>query len=147
MPLPWVSGEPGYGFGPAESAEPWLPQPPSFAALSVAAQQGALGSTPELYRQLLAERCRLGFGAGSFYFVDLRAAGLEADADSLIAFDVRTPHATTRVLVNFGPPVRLPGRAAVLLASDPRVGEALPTDTAVWIARPNSSRDSDSRGS
>ncbi len=47
VPLPWTTTGPSYGFG-ANGA--WLPQPPSFAAYAVEAQDGVEGSTLELYR-------------------------------------------------------------------------------------------------
>ncbi|GFJ91229.1 glycoside hydrolase family 13 protein [Phytohabitans rumicis] len=53
VPLPWDGTAPPYGFGPGGS---WLPAPPSWAGLSVAAQTGAPGSTLELYRAALRLR-------------------------------------------------------------------------------------------
>ncbi|MGW0468179.1 glycoside hydrolase family 13 protein [Streptomyces sp. NPDC003027] len=53
VPLPWTAEGPSFGFGPAGS---WLPQPPEWAALSVAAQSGVPGSTLELYRAALRLR-------------------------------------------------------------------------------------------
>jgi alpha-glucosidase len=55
VPIPWSGDEPPYGFGPA-GAPSWLPQPKSWAALSVEAQTGDPGSTLELYRAALALR-------------------------------------------------------------------------------------------
>lgn len=55
VPIPWSGTEPPYGFGP-EGAPAWLPQPDSWAELSVQAQTGKSGSTLELYRAALALR-------------------------------------------------------------------------------------------
>lgn len=132
VPIPWVSDAHGYGFGPAvvesavlgdaangpPGAEPWLPQPASFAALSVDVQQDDPTSTLELYRRLLAARRSLGLGRGSFSFVGA--------ADDVLEFEVRASQAAVRVLVNFGPPAPLPVGARVIIASDPSVGETLP---------------------
>ncbi|MEU8520278.1 glycoside hydrolase family 13 protein [Streptomyces sp. NPDC048577] len=53
VPLPWTAEGPSYGFGPAGS---WLPQPPEWGGLSVAAQTGDPASTLELYRAALRLR-------------------------------------------------------------------------------------------
>ena len=56
VPLPWTTTGPSYGFGAGGA---WLPQPTSFASYAVEAQDGAEGSTLELYRTALALRRRL----------------------------------------------------------------------------------------
>ncbi|WP_137989656.1 glycoside hydrolase family 13 protein [Streptomyces vilmorinianum] len=53
VPLPWTPDGPSYGFGPCGA---WLPQPPEWAALSVAAQHADPSSTLELYRHALRLR-------------------------------------------------------------------------------------------
>ncbi|WP_327291447.1 glycoside hydrolase family 13 protein [Streptomyces sp. NBC_01198] len=64
VPIPWSGAEPPYGFGPAGGPS-WLPQPPSWAGLSVEAQTGDPASTLELYRAALALRRELpALGAG-----------------------------------------------------------------------------------
>ena len=45
VPLPWSGAHPPYGFGP-DSSTPWLPQPPLWSELSVAAQQLRPGLDP-----------------------------------------------------------------------------------------------------
>ncbi|SHN32822.1 alpha-glucosidase [Actinacidiphila paucisporea] len=55
VPIPWSGTEPPYGFGPV-GAPTWLPQPDSWAGLSVQAQTGDPDSTLELYRAALAHR-------------------------------------------------------------------------------------------
>ncbi|MFE9337350.1 glycoside hydrolase family 13 protein [Streptomyces sp. NPDC007063] len=67
VPLPWAEertadGGTSFGFGGGSS---WLPQPPEWGALSVAAQTGDPDSTLELYRtalRLRRERPELGDG-------------------------------------------------------------------------------------
>ncbi|HEX5597747.1 MAG TPA: glycoside hydrolase family 13 protein [Micromonosporaceae bacterium] len=56
VPLPWGGELPPYSFGPEGCTESWLPAPATWAALSVAAQAGAPGSTLELYRAALRIR-------------------------------------------------------------------------------------------
>ncbi|MFJ6658765.1 alpha-amylase family glycosyl hydrolase [Streptomyces sp. NPDC091377] len=56
VPLPWTADGPSYGFGTGGA---WLPQPESFAAYAVAAQDGVAGSTLELYRTALRLRRKL----------------------------------------------------------------------------------------
>jgi alpha-glucosidase len=53
VPLPWEREGSSYGFGDAGS---WLPQPPGWGELSVAAQTGDPYSTLELYRTALRLR-------------------------------------------------------------------------------------------
>ena len=55
VPLPWSGSAPPYGFGPPGST-PWLPQPASWAALSVEAESGDPSSMLALYRAALALR-------------------------------------------------------------------------------------------
>jgi len=53
VPLPWHPGAPGFGFGPAGGAAPWLPQPAAWRQLAVAAQAEEPGSMPALYHAAL----------------------------------------------------------------------------------------------
>jgi alpha-glucosidase len=54
VPLPWSGSEPPFGFGPAGT--PWLPQPRSWAPVTVAAEDGDPSSTLSFYRQVLRIR-------------------------------------------------------------------------------------------
>ncbi|MEU5218571.1 glycoside hydrolase family 13 protein [Streptomyces sp. NPDC020807] len=56
VPIPWSGTEAPYGFGPADSAPTWLPQPDRWAELSVEAQSGDPRSVLELYRSALRLR-------------------------------------------------------------------------------------------
>ncbi|KRE53225.1 alpha-amylase [Arthrobacter sp. Soil736] len=84
VPLPWKSGEPGYGFADAYTggssdggsghrppSAPWLPQPESFRDLAADRQDGVEGSTLELYRSALSLRKSHGLGSGSFCWADM----------------------------------------------------------------------------
>jgi alpha-glucosidase len=55
VPIPWSGTTAPYGFGPAGGPS-WLPQPPSWASLSVAAQEGVAGPTLTMYHEALALR-------------------------------------------------------------------------------------------
>jgi len=127
VPLPWVAGEPGLGFGPG--GKTWLPQPAEYAALAADLQVGVDGSTLELYRALLTTRAERELGLGSLARVD----GLGEDIVAYVnrGLNDRFP---TLVLLNLGfEPARLPDGAEVLVASGELTADGLvPTDTAVW---------------
>ena len=105
---------------------PWLPQPPGWAALTVAAQQADPASTLALYRAALHLRRSL---------ADLRRPP-RSPGDPRRR---RRPRLRPRA----GVPLRRQplgrgrcrSRATVLLASGPCAG-ALPPDTAAWLSRP-----------
>lgn len=125
IPLPWVGGAPGNGFGPSERT--WLPQPDAYADLAANLQAGQPGSTLELYRTLLATRRELDLGVGALdwqqgYGEDVVAVVNERGTDRLL------------VLANLGDQaVPLPDGSEVVVASGPLTPEGLvPTDTTVW---------------
>ena len=125
VPLPWVAGAPGLGFGPTAST--WLPQPTSYDGYAVDRQEGVAGSTLELYRSLLTARRDHALGIGSLSFV-------EGYGDDVVAF-VNGGQARDRVLVvtNLGAtPVSLPPGAEVIVASVPLAAGKVPTDATVW---------------
>lgn len=53
VPIPWTTTGPSFGFG---GPAPWLPQPDSFSAFSVEAQDAAPDSTLNLYRAAIELR-------------------------------------------------------------------------------------------
>ncbi|MEH1125521.1 DUF3459 domain-containing protein [Micromonospora sp. CPCC 206061] len=115
VPIPWSGDTPPYGFGPA-GTRPWLPQPLSWAGLTVARQRADPGSTWSLY--VAALRLRKSF-------VDTPFRWLPAPP-GVLAF---ARGAELACAVNFGPdPAPLPGR--VLLTSGP--GGSLAPETAAW---------------
>jgi alpha-glucosidase len=128
VPIPWSGDATPYGFSEGSQAQPWLPQPPDWAAYTVAAQTGDADSMLELYRAALHQRRRLeALGEGILRWRDDLP-------DTVIAFD-REPGFTC--LVNFGPrDVALPMGTRVILASGHLTADGLlPAETSVWLAR------------
>jgi alpha-glucosidase len=124
VPLPWSGDRPPFGFA-ADGVVPWLPQPASWRDLTVAAQRDDPTSTLSLYRSALRLRRRLPGLAD-----DRPLTWVEA-GEGVLAFD-RGP--AFRCLVNFsGRPVALAGHGRPVLTSE-SVTEALPPDTAAWLA-------------
>jgi alpha-glucosidase len=138
VPLPWAAAEPGFGF--SATGATWLPQPASWAAYALDAQQGAAGSTYEMYRAALRLRRDLDLGSGSLAWAEL-PQGLDASVLALVNSGVL-------VLANLGStPVPLPAGATVLIASGPlttakatagvvvgqELGTLVPSDTTVWV--------------
>lgn len=134
VPLPWSGTQAPYGFGPDAGGPSWLPQPDSWAELSVEAQAGVEGSTLELYRSALATRREHASLRGG------ELAWLDAPA-GVLAF-LRTCGAGAPVVVTAnatGEHVRMDLPGALLLASSPVEVEdgqvVLPPDTTAWWAR------------
>ena len=126
VPMPWEGDAPGLGFGP--SASTWLPQPDSYRELAADRQRGVAGSTYELYRTALAERRRLGLGAGDLAWVDAYAHD-----PAVVAFR----NGDLLVMTNLGAaPVEVPAGYEVVVASGP-VTDGVPTDTTVWALPEN----------
>jgi len=126
--MPWEGDQPSYGFGPSDRT--WLPQPASYAELSVDRQLGTAGSTLELYRALLATRREHGLGAGSLSW-------LGGYPEEVVAF-VNEPATGERVLViaNLGEePVAVPRGSQILVSSSRLTPQGMvPTDTTVWLS-------------
>jgi alpha-glucosidase len=120
VPMPWTTGGPSYGFGAGAS---WLPQPASFAALSVEAQAEDQDSTLNLYRRAL--RLRRAVGAAG------ELAWNEGADPRLLDFT----SGPLRCLVNAGTEdVPLDPRPTPTLTSTalPPAAHVLPPDTAIW---------------
>jgi alpha-glucosidase len=77
VPIPWSGDQPPYGFGP-DGTVPWIPQPPDWASLTVAAQSADPGSTLAFYRSVLAMRREVAVDAGDE--VELLDAGQDVVA-------------------------------------------------------------------
>ncbi|MFG2296574.1 glycoside hydrolase family 13 protein [Streptomyces sp. NPDC048603] len=122
VPIPWSGTQAPYGFGTGGS---WLPQPDSWAELSVEAQTGDPSSTLELYRtalRLRRERPELGAGDGVEWLADAPAGVL-----SFRRGDVVCTANTT------GTAIRIPVPGEALLSSGaPAEDGLLPADTTVW---------------
>ena len=129
VPMPWSGDRPPFGFStpaiPGQiTAEPWLPQPAHWDALTAEAQHGRPGSLLTLYREALRlRRADPALGDGPLRWVE---AG-----EGVLAFD-RDPG--FRCVVNLsGAPVGLAPWGRVLLTSVPLDGWTLPPDAAAWL--------------
>ena len=124
VPLPWSGQAPPFGFGPAGSAEPWLPQPAAWAALTAEAEEDAPDSMLSLYRAALRLRRELLPGLGDLVWLD--------SPQDTLAFAV----GGVECWVSTGASdIRLPP-ARVLLCSGPDAVEGvLGPDSAVWLQR------------
>jgi alpha-glucosidase len=123
VPLPWSGDRPPFGFT-ADGVRPWLPQPGSWRALTVAAQRDDPASTLSLYRSALRLRRTLPGLADDepLTWCDL--------GDGVLAFD---RGGRFRCIVNLSHrPVPLAGQGEPVLTSA-SVAADLPTDTAVWL--------------
>ncbi|MFJ4165400.1 glycoside hydrolase family 13 protein [Microbacterium sp. NPDC089698] len=119
VPLPWSGTAPSYGFN--DTGASWLPQPAEWAEHARALEEGADGSTLELYKTLLRLRSERGLGSGSLVWEDL---GSDA-----VAFRRGDLH----VAANLGEtPLPLPAGAAVVVHSAPEAGTVLPANSAAW---------------
>ncbi|MGP3910723.1 glycoside hydrolase family 13 protein [Nonomuraea sp. 10N515B] len=110
VPLPWTRRDPEAGW-----ANPWLPIPAEWAELSVEAQEGAPGSTLELYRAAL--RLRRSFDGDLTWHDSPEGTLVFSRGDLVCAVNL------TETPVDFG----LDGE--VLLASN----EPGAADSAVWL--------------
>jgi alpha-glucosidase len=119
VPLPWEKGNESNGF--SQTGKAWLPQPVSYAELSRDQQEGATGSTLELYKQALQLRKELKLGEGSFDWIS---------KDSDLSYE----NGNVIVVHNFGTePVLLPeGRVLISSAPVTEDGHLMPNDTA-WV--------------
>jgi alpha-glucosidase len=119
VPLPWAGTSQPYGFGPPGS-RPWLPQPSSWARLSVEAQDADPGSTLAYYRQALRVRRAL---------APAEAIRWDSAPDDDVLVLQRSG---LRCMVNMGTTsVPLPP-GSVLIASGPLPAAELPPNCAVW---------------
>jgi len=134
VPIPWAADRPPYEFStpdgvtsPDGVTAPWLPQPLSWARLTVDAQTGAAGSTLELYRRALRVRAsHTALGDGTISWLDAPAG--------VLAFE-RDPGFVCMVNLS-ADPVPMPDAVTVLLASDALEPDGrLPAETAVWLSR------------
>lgn len=123
VPIPWTVGGTSFGFG---SDAAWLPQPPSFAGLSVEAQTGDPDSTLELHRSALRIRREQWVGDAPLEWSD-KFTRIEEQVICFRRGDVSC-------VVNFGDePVAMPS-GTVLLTSEPPTDDGyLPGPAAAWI--------------
>lgn len=129
IPMPWVGGEPAYGFGTAAGTDTWLPMPEIYGALAVDRQEGVADSTLEMYRTFL--RLRREHQLGSAHLTWVEGYGDDALALRLSHQDMA---GDVVVLTNFAAEaLELPAGATVLASSHRLPGTALPQDTTAWI--------------
>ncbi|WP_029288163.1 glycoside hydrolase family 13 protein [Cellulomonas sp. HZM] len=123
VPLPWSGPAAPFGFSPAGAEPTWLPQPASWAGLTVQAQSSDPASMLHLYRDVLARRrAEPSLGDGPMTWLD--------SDDEVLAF----ARGDIACVVNLGAEaVDLPEHSDLLLASAPLVAGKLPRDTAVWL--------------
>ncbi|GAB4048267.1 glycoside hydrolase family 13 protein [Catellatospora paridis] len=125
VPLPWSGQTKPYGFSPDQAvADPWLPQPASWAALSAAAQTGDRRSMLELYRRALhVRRTEPDLGDGPLKWLPA--------PDGVLHFQRGNGFAC---LVNLGDtPADLPPYEYLLLTSDPLEELKVAPNSAVWL--------------
>jgi alpha-glucosidase len=119
VPIPWTRDGESYGFGDDGS---WLPQPEGWGEWSVETQQGAAGSTLEMYRSALQLRRELFVGDEDLEWLEL--------GDEVLAFERGSG---AKCVVNFaGAPIDLPD-GEVVLVTEPLVEGRLPSEATAWI--------------
>ena len=123
VPLPWSGATPPFGFG---TGTPWLPQPPEWASLTVAAQRADPGSTLAMYRDALRLRRRLALGQGGMRWREAPAPGVLVFERPGLVCAVNTGEAPARVADGSAKPVLASGGM-------PEPG-LLPPDTTAWWA-------------
>ncbi|GGS86535.1 glycoside hydrolase family 13 protein [Streptomyces chromofuscus] len=122
VPLPWTTSGPSYGFGAGGA---WLPQPAGFASYAVEVQDGAEGSTLELYRTALRLRRKL-LESESLTWAD--------DTPPGVLHFVRSDG--WRCLANLSDrPVPLPPGEPLLSSAPLEPDGRLGPDTTVWLGR------------
>ncbi|WP_110944770.1 glycoside hydrolase family 13 protein [Streptomyces niger] len=131
VPLPWAREGASYGFGPGGT---WLPQPPVFAELSVAAQDGVEGSTLELYRTALRLRRELQGDESLEWLTPPDETATDGPAGDGTADLIHFARSTGwQCLANLSDrPVPLPA-GHLLLTSAPLTDGLLPPDTTTWL--------------
>jgi alpha-glucosidase len=127
VPVPWTTDPAGtHGFSPA-GAEPWLPVPAGWGALSVQAQEADPASVLALTRRAVALRRRL-HGQGVLSADDRAEVALTGDGVLL----ARRPSGFTLAVAMGEHPAPLPD-GELLLASGDLPGRTLPPGTAAWL--------------
>ena len=127
VPIPWSSDGTSHGFSPAGAEPTWLPQPSSWAELSVEAQDDDPDSTLSFYRGVLEARRRITGALGTTVeFLDSppEVLAFRRDPDLVCVVNCGTTPADVSGY----------GEALVASASADEVGRgSLPPDTAAWF--------------
>ncbi|HEY5844905.1 MAG TPA: glycoside hydrolase family 13 protein [Mycobacterium sp.] len=124
VPLPLSGDTPPYGFSTASADATWLPQPPDWASLTVAAEHADPDSTLALYRQALHLRRTVFPDDAALHWID-------DTRDGVLAFARGSAHCW----VNTGPhKIALPADTTRVLCSDLAAPlGVLPPDTTAWL--------------
>jgi alpha-glucosidase len=121
VPMPWEGDKPPFGF--SDTADTWLPIPPSWAALSVERQLREPDSTLSFWRQALRLRHERPEMSGT------TVEWLTAPDDAVI---FRVAGGLVCALNVGAMPIHLPD-GELLLASGPVVDGTLPPGAAAWL--------------
>jgi alpha-glucosidase len=125
VPLPWAGTRSPFGFSAGSAtAEPWLPQPSCWAALTVEAEQQDPDSMLSLYRSMLSiRRSETDLGDGHLQWLD--------SSDDVLAFSRGSGFIS---ITNFSrAPIELPANCSLLLASAEASDGFLPSDASAWL--------------
>jgi alpha-glucosidase len=125
VPLPWAGTRSPFGFSAGSAtAEPWLPQPSCWAALTVEAEQQDPDSMLSLYRSMLSiRRSEPDLGDGHLQWLD--------SSDDVLAFARGSGFIS---ITNFSrAPIELPANCSLLLASAEASDGFLPSDASAWL--------------
>lgn len=126
VPLPWEQAAPSFGFSPATSAAPWLPQPSWFGEFAVDRQRADDRSTLALFQRAIARKREV-FTSGD------ALEWLETGDPQVLAFR----RGTGVCVVNFGPTdAVLPSQwhARVVLDSEFSGNDSVvPANSAAWL--------------
>ncbi|WP_223695313.1 glycoside hydrolase family 13 protein [Leifsonia poae] len=125
VPLPWNGIRPPFGFSPATAQQqPWLPQPASWASLTVEAQRSDPSSMLWLYTQALRlRREEAALGDGPFAWLPSHPGVL------VFARGERFTSVTNLSAAA----IALPAHDGVLLSSSPLRDGLLPPDSTAWL--------------
>ncbi len=126
VPLPWAGESAPFEFSPPDASAPtWLPQPTSWAGITVADQEADTDSMLNFYRTALRirhEQKALGDGEMTW----------NESSPDVLDFS-RVPG--FRCIINLGEQeLVLPDEGRVLLATTALIDRRLPHDAAVWLA-------------
>lgn len=120
VPMPWTGTAPPFGF--SSNADTWLPIPPDWAPLTVAAQADDPTSTLSFFRTILELR------RNAFHFTHIDVQWLPSDDEVLVFLS-----GDILCVLNAGrESIRLP-RHEILASSSPLINGELPPDAAVWL--------------
>lgn len=120
VPIPWSGTTPPFGF--STNPDTWLPMPPDWASLTVAAQSEDPTSTLRFFRTIVDLR------RNAFRFTDTDVQWLPAD-DEVLVFR----SGGVLCVLNAGPDAIPLPRHEILAASSPLTNGELPPDAAVWL--------------